>query len=126
MSSCLHRLIYVSRWTNGLGEDFQAALHRIVATSLGKNRTIDVTGLLLAQEGWFIQVLEGPSAEISGLMGRISLRDPRHREVHTICAGPAAGRLFSDWNMVGGRPGARGGPDPDRARPDRPLRRRRP
>jgi hypothetical protein len=109
MSSRLHRLIYVSRWTNGLGDDVPAALHRIVAVSMASNRTIDVTGLLLAHEGWFIQVLEGPSAEISGLMGRIS-RDPRHREVHTLSAGPAERRLFSDWDMAGARLGPEADP----------------
>lgn len=109
MTSSLHRLIYVSRWTALLGEDLAAALHRIVATSMANNRTIDVTGLLLAHEGWFLQALEGPNAAISGLMGRIS-SDPRHRNVHTLSAQPAKQRLFSDWNMVGARLGPEADP----------------
>ena len=109
MPSHLHRLIYVSRSSNVLGEDAEAAIHRIIAVSMGKNRTIDVTGLLLAHQGWFLQVLEGPSAEISGLMGRIS-RDTRHREVRTVCSDMVEARLFSDWNMVGARLGPEADP----------------
>jgi len=109
MPSRLHRLIYVSRSSNVLGEDADAEIHRIVAVSTGKNRTIDVTGLLLAHQGWFLQALEGPSAEVSGLMGRIS-RDPRHRRVHTLCADMVDERLFNDWNMVGARLGPEADP----------------
>ena len=104
MPNGLHRLIYVSRWSNGLGEDVPAALHRIVTASVARNRTIDVTGLLLAHEGWFIQALEGPSAGISGLMERIT-PDPRHRDVQTIGSDAVEQRLFRDWNMAGAQLG---------------------
>ena len=109
MPSHLHRLIYVSRSSNVVGEDPDAALHQIVAASMSNNRTMDVTGLLLAHQGWFLQVLEGPSAEISGLMGRIS-RDRRHREVRTVSSDMVETRLFSDWNMVGARLGPEADP----------------
>lgn len=109
MPSHLHRLIYVSRTSNVVGEDAEAAIHQIVAASMSNNRTMDVTGLLLAHQGWFLQVLEGPSAEISGLMGRIS-RDRRHREVRTVSSDMVDTRLFSDWNMVGARLGPEADP----------------
>jgi hypothetical protein len=102
MAGRLHRLVYVSRWANVLGEDGEAALHRIVAASMGKNRLSDVTGLLLAHEGWFIQALEGPETAVAPLMSTIS-RDPRHRCLRVLCEGEAEGRMFQDWNMVGAR-----------------------
>ena len=102
MAGRLHRLVYVSRWANVLGEDGEAAVCRIVAASMGKNRLMDVTGLLLAHEGWFIQALEGPEAGVAALMSTIA-RDPRHRSLRVLIQGEAEGRMFQDWNMVGAK-----------------------
>lgn len=104
MSARLHRVIYVSRWSNVLGEDAEAALHRIVAGSVGRNRERDITGLLVAHEGWFLQALEGPDTEISALMARIML-DPRHRNVRILGVTAVEARLFQDWSMAGARLG---------------------
>ena len=100
--SRLHRVIYVSRWSNGLGEDAEAALHRIVAASIGNNRMSDITGLLVAHEGWFLQAVEGPGAAVTALVARI-IRDPRHRCVRVLSEEPAETRLFQDWDMAGAR-----------------------
>jgi hypothetical protein len=108
MSARLHRVIYVSRWSNVLGEDGEAALHRIVASSIGRNRERGITGLLVTHEGWFLQALEGPDTEISALMARIML-DPRHRNVRILGVTAVEARLFQDWSMAG----ARLGPDAD-------------
>lgn len=100
--SSLYRVIYASRCSNVLGEDAEAALHRIVATSIGNNRQADVSGLLVAHEGWFLQVLEGPEAGVAGVMSRI-VRDPRHRGIRVLGEEAAGGRLFQDWNMAAAR-----------------------
>jgi len=104
MAGRLFRLVYASRWANVLGEDIEAALFRIVAASIRRNRLADTTGLLLAHDGWFLQALEGPETEVRQLMGQIQ-RDPRHRDVRVISAAPAESRLFKDWNMAGARLG---------------------
>ena len=100
MAGHLHRLVYASRWSNGLGEDVEAAVHRIVAASIHNNRQLDVTGLLMAHDGWFLQALEGPEAGVGQIMERIR-SDRRHRDVVMISSGPAPSRLFKDWNMAG-------------------------
>ncbi len=100
--SRLHRVVYVSRWSNVLGEDAEAALHRIVAVSIGNNRTSDISGLLVAHEGWFLQVIEGPEANIAALIARIA-KDPRHRGVKILSQGPVESRMFQDWNMAGAK-----------------------
>ena len=100
--SRLHRVVYVSRWSNGLGEDAEAAFHRIVAASIGNNRKSDITGLLVAHEGWFLQAVEGPQASVTALIARI-VRDPRHRCLRILSEGPAERRLFQDWDMAGAR-----------------------
>ena len=100
--SRLLRVLYASRWSNALGDDAEAALHRIVATSIGNNRLVNVTGLLVAHDGWFLQALEGPEAGVQTLMDRI-LRDPRHRGVRVIARELCEVRLFQDWDMAGAR-----------------------
>ncbi len=100
--SRLLRVLYASRWANVLGDDAEAALHRIVATSIGNNRLADITGLLVAHDGWFLQVLEGPEASVRPLMERIA-RDPRHRGVRVIAQEQCDARLFQDWDMAGAR-----------------------
>ncbi len=107
--SRLHRVVYVSRWSNGLGEDAEAALHRIVAVSIGNNRVSDITGLLVGHEGWFLQAIEGPQAAVSALVARI-IRDPRHRCLRMLSEGPAGTRLFQDWDMAGARLSAEADP----------------
>jgi hypothetical protein len=109
MAADVHRLIYVSCWANGLGEDIGAALRRIVMASIPKNRQLELTGLLLVHEGWFLQVLEGPEAAVSSLTARIG-RDPRHREMQVLCSVPDEERLFGDWSMTGGRLGPEADP----------------
>ena len=104
MAGRLFRLVYASRWANVLGEDIEASIHRIVAASISRNRLADVTGLLLAHDGWFLQALEGPEGQVRGLMDRIGL-DRRHRDVRVISASEAPARLFKDWNMAGARLG---------------------
>jgi hypothetical protein len=109
MSLHIHRLIYVSRWTTGLGDDVGAALHRIVAASMAKNRQADITGLLLAHEGWFVQVLEGAEPDIGALIVRIAC-DPRHRDLKLLFSGPDETRQFGDWDMASAKLGPEADP----------------
>ena len=109
MSADLHRLIYVSRWANGLGEDIGAALARIVAASIGRNRLANVTGLLLAHEGWFVQALEGQEADVGALVIRIAA-DPRHRDLKLLFSGPEEARMFEGCPMASARLGAEAEP----------------
>jgi hypothetical protein len=65
------------------------------------NNTHQLTGLLLYDEGRFVQVLEGPESEVRALYARIQ-QDPRHAVV-TVSEGPGPGRRFGDWGMAFGR-----------------------
>jgi Sensors of blue-light using FAD len=104
MPARLHRVVYVSRWANGLGEDIRAALRRIVTASIAKNRLCDVTGLLLAHEGWFVQALEGPELAVQALTMKIA-HDPRHRDVRVVLSAPDEARMFGDWSMAASKLG---------------------
>jgi hypothetical protein len=58
-----------------------------------------ITGLLLHRDNSFLQVVEGPKAELMALYERIK-RDPRHQRVEILFEEPIAEREFSDWQMA--------------------------
>ncbi len=91
----LSYLIYVSRATKDMSE---ADLREILDISRRKNREIGVTGFLIYQSGYFMQMLEGRHELIEPLMDRIS-RDPRHENPSIIMRGKARRRLFTEWSM---------------------------
>jgi hypothetical protein len=101
-SRSLHRLIYASRQRLPAGADVAAEVDAIVATSVLRNALVEVTGLLLAHEGWFVQILEGPAQAVMTTYQRI-LNDPRHADSRIISAGPADQREFADWDMCARR-----------------------
>lgn len=93
----LVRLVYASRFV-GAQRDFGETLQSIIAKSIQNNRLDDVTGFLLAGEGRFLQLLEGPAERVEQTYARIG-QDARHDDLVLISAGPAEHRLFRDWNM---------------------------
>lgn len=97
--SQLVRLIYVSRWAAGLEADIDETVRKIITTSVQNNRLADVTGMLFAQNGWFVQALEGPKSRVDATLTRIR-NDSRHTDLKVIAAVPAEARAFRDWNMV--------------------------
>lgn len=96
----MHQLIYVSRWTDDTRRDVPLALQQIVGASIQNNRMADITGFLLAQDGMFLQLLEGPVSAVRTAFSRISA-DTRHAGVGIISDAPAPARLFKQWNMAG-------------------------
>src|SRR5436190_7588298 len=96
--SGLVRVIYASRWGACVGEDLHHVVRQIVNRSMQNNRQVDVTGLLLVHGGWFMQVLEGPSASVAETFARIAA-DGRHFDITVLASGSAEQRLFRDWNM---------------------------
>ncbi len=99
MSAELQRLIYASRWAGNVADDIDETVRSIVCASIPKNRLANLTGLLMVNNGWFIQALEGSRPNIAALMDRL-FRDPRHSDIHVICSGSTDGRCFADWNMA--------------------------
>lgn len=91
----LHRLVYVSS-ASGVLPAHQ--LDRILLRSRACNASIGVTGLLVFQEGNFLQCLEGPEARVAALMTRIR-RDRRHVDLDILESGPCSARVFPDWPM---------------------------
>ncbi|MGZ9709258.1 EAL domain-containing protein [Glaciimonas sp. GNP009] len=91
----LEFLIYVSTATAPMPG---LALDAILKQSSSYNRTNGITGCLLYQDGYFMQMLEGKQEVLEGLMEKIK-SDSRHSDVLTVIEGRAPRRIFIDWSM---------------------------
>lgn len=70
----------------------------LAVCSTGKNRKLDVTGVLFFQDDRFVQVMEGDRAVVQALYERIK-SDPRHERVITLKDGAILSRSFTGWAM---------------------------
>ncbi|MDP1734848.1 MAG: EAL domain-containing protein [Sulfuritalea sp.] len=92
----LYFLIYVSQATQPMSIEALADLQK---QSRSFNRSTGISGYLVYQDGYFMQMLEGPRDTLLALMDRIRA-DPRHRDVRVVIEGPAQRRVFQDWGMT--------------------------
>ncbi len=67
-------------------------------TSRRNNIRDGITGMLLYEDGTFIQVLEGDSEVVTSTFERIS-KDPRHSKILLIARFELDERTFTDWEM---------------------------
>lgn len=94
----LYSVVYHSSETPGQGSIDRAEL---LAHARARNRVVGVTGMLLAENGRFVQELEGPESVVRELMATIAA-DPRHEHVRILLEEPIAARRFPDWAMAEG------------------------
>lgn len=73
-------------------------LKQMLAKSRAQNQLLQITGMLLYLDPYFIQVLEGEEQTVSSLFEKIR-QDSRHRKVSLIYKKSIPERLFSDWTM---------------------------
>ena len=91
----LVQLVYASAATVPFTEkDLDKLLTRARLT----NESIDVTGVLLYQEGTFFQVLEGYEKFVLAIYDKIAM-DPRHNNVLLLAHNQIEQRNFGDWSM---------------------------
>jgi hypothetical protein len=89
------RVVYCSTATAGLNfSDIKGLGHK----AKKKNQRLDICGALLYGQGLFLQVIEGPPADLDTLMHLIH-NDERHTDVHTILRDEVSSRLFDAWSM---------------------------
>ncbi len=93
----LHRLVYRSRAT--VPVDLELVLS-IAQESQRRNSRMAITGILLATNTHFFQVLEGEERPLERVYGRIA-RDRRHTDLCVLSRGPVARRQFDGWAMKG-------------------------
>jgi hypothetical protein len=93
----LNRLIYKSR-CNGMAD--WPLVEDILGSSTRNNPANDLTGVLVATETDFLQVLEGEFEPLNETFERIS-RDTRHNKVQIIDFSEIENRKYGTWAMHG-------------------------
>lgn len=91
----MDQLIYRSRAAQDLSP---AETFRIIETSARNNPARDITGFLIFGRGEFLQLIEGPGAELDRLLHDLG-GDPRHRGITVLARRPILARSFPDWRM---------------------------
>ena len=92
----MKRIKYVSRFAQPFREN---ELEELGKRAAEKNKTLDITGILMTSGGLFYQVLEGPEDAVDEVFGSIR-NDPRHTDVLVLSIEEEVGdRLFPNWSM---------------------------
>ena len=91
----LHCLIYTSVAKEKMTDN---CLKSLLDRARPKNSALDITGMLLYLDPYFVQVLEGEINAINETFKKIS-KDPIHHKVSLIFKKPISERSFSNWVM---------------------------
>lgn len=100
----LATVVYRSRSVVPLSE---AGLAQLVESAQRRNRAESVTGLLIYDDGRFLQWLEGPAAGVARVW-ESTRHDPRHTAIEVLGDAPTPVRFFPDWDMKLGTRAAHG------------------
>lgn len=91
----LIRLIYASETAATMGP---TEVESLLAHARRNNRLRDITGMLIFDSRYFLQVLEGGRQAVSDLYGRLA-QDTRHQRLMLLQAEPIIQRRFVGWSM---------------------------
>lgn len=95
----LHQLMYYSKSTvKGGDREMLAQLRDIVSSAQRNNSRAGITGFLIFDKVWFVQVLEGDRSKVNDTYGRIAL-DRRHSGLNIVNVCDIAQRSFPNWTM---------------------------
>ncbi|GAB3244300.1 hypothetical protein GCM10027346_41850 [Hymenobacter seoulensis] len=77
-------------------------MYQLLSHARQANGVAHLTGLLVYRDGRFVQVLEGPEAQVRAVYARIE-RDPCHTQVMVVGEAADQSRHFARWSMAWGR-----------------------
>lgn len=97
----IHQLVYYSRNTVPGGDrQMLTNLREIVSVSQRNNSRDGITGFLIFDKTWFVQILEGEKATVIQTYQRIE-RDQRHTTATILNVRDIQARSFPNWTMGG-------------------------
>lgn len=97
----IHQLVYYSRNTvQGDGRAMLTNMREILSASQRNNSRDGITGFLIFDKTWFVQILEGERAQVTETYTRID-RDKRHAAATILNVRDVPARLFPNWTMGG-------------------------
>ena len=77
----------------------RAMLASILVDARRNNPRDAISGALICRQDLYLQLIEGPDAEIDALYGRIT-RDNRHDNIVLLLSETVDRRLFEEWAML--------------------------
>ncbi len=89
------RLIYFSEQNPLVNADIKD----IIMTSRRKNAAANVTGILFADGGYYVQALEGRRSRVTKTYNRIA-SDVRHSNLLIVSCIDIRERMFAGWSMA--------------------------
>lgn len=92
----LYQLIYISEAVDKIE---RALVQDILSVAQANNIALGITGVLLATDRHFMQLLEGPKEAVLALCERIEM-DQRHQNLRVLLEQPVSDRAFPDWSMA--------------------------
>lgn len=87
--------LYVSRPSSMMTTD---AVTDLLSQARHNNIEKRITGVLLHQDGYFVQYFEGPDDTTHELIEKVKI-DARHDGFVILDSGDVEARLFEDWSM---------------------------
>jgi len=91
----LLQLTYISSICPGVSEQQIALIHQQAEKN---NARLQITGLLLLTNRYFMQLLEGESTIVKMQFAKIA-KDKRHQQVRLVSERLVQQRQFPDWHM---------------------------
>lgn len=91
-----HTICYLSKESEALKN---ADLENLFQFIVSRNTSLDISGALLHNEGFFLQVLEGLESTISNIFEKIK-KDRRHRNILTILDQSIENRIFDNYEAT--------------------------
>lgn len=76
----------------------ESELGQLIRMSQRRNRALGITGMLVYENGKYLQSLEGPPDAMEEVWSSIR-RDPRHCSIEVLKQTLMPGRIFSGWDM---------------------------
>jgi hypothetical protein len=94
--SKIYQLLYLSQSS----ETFSMfRLDELLQKSRLNNKTLNITGLLIYNAGFFLQFLEGDKSNVQMLYKKIQ-NDSRHGKVKILYEQKEDKRIFNEWDMA--------------------------
>jgi RecJ-like exonuclease len=94
MNKLIHK-IYASREKHQFSNQ---DIIEMVKKAQDKNKTLEITGMLLYENGSFFQILEGTEDVVEDLFKKIS-EDERHTNIVEVISEYIHKRSFEEWSM---------------------------
>lgn len=93
-----HALVQIIYTSNATTCFSQKQLVNLLAKARKNNHSLNISGMLVYDDGFFIQVLEGPENDVDALFTCIE-KDPKHCNVRLLLRQQLTEKEYDEWSM---------------------------